>query len=120
MTTASLFERLGGIDLITTIVDDALDRHLANPLIAPRFRGKDMPKLKKLATQFFCMGTGGPGHYEGRDMRTTHAGMNISEQELIAAIDDIVEAMKAARTAPAEINEVVGILYSLKDEVLRN
>jgi len=116
---ASLYERLGGIERITLVVDDALDRHLTNPLIAPRFRDKDMPKLKKLATQFFCMGTGGPGAYEGRDMRTAHTGMNISEQELIAAIDDIVLAMNTHGVAAGEVNEVVGILYSLKNELLR-
>jgi hemoglobin len=65
------------------------------------------------------MGAGGPQKYEGRDMRTVHAGMNISEQELIATIDDFVAAMKDQGAGAAEVNEVVAILYSLKAEVLR-
>ncbi|HJV96704.1 MAG TPA: group 1 truncated hemoglobin [Albitalea sp.] len=115
----SLFERLGGAERIAAVVDDALDRHAANPLLAPRFRGKDLPRLKQLGTQFFCMGSGGPQRYEGRDMRAAHSGMNISEQEFIAAIDDIVDALQAQSTGAAEINEVVGMLYSMKTEVLR-
>jgi hemoglobin len=120
MTTHTLFERLGGASRIATVVDDALDRHAVNPLLAPRFAGKDLPRLKQLGAQFFCMGSGGPQAYEGRDMRAAHSGMNISEQEFIAAIDDIVAALQAHGTGTAEVNEVVGILYSMKGEVLRH
>lgn len=117
---ASLYERLGGAEKIAAVVDDFVDRHAVNPVIAPRFRGKDLPRLKQLGTQFFCMGAGGPQGYEGRDMRATHAGMNISEQELVAAIDDIVAALQAQGVGAAEVHEVVGILYSMKGEVLHS
>jgi len=115
----TLYQRLGGAERIAEVIDEAVDRHAVNPLIATRFAGKDLPKLKRLASQFFCMGSGGPAAYEGRDMRAAHAGMNISEQELVAAIDDIVAAMNSHGIGAAEVNEVVGILYSLKGEVLR-
>jgi hemoglobin len=52
-------------------------------------------------------------------MRAAHAGMNANEQELIAAIDDFVAALRAQGVAQAEINEVVATLYSLKGYVLR-
>lgn len=45
--------------------------------------------------------------------------MNISEQELIATIDDFVAAMQSQGLAAPEVNEVVSVLYSLKGEVLR-
>jgi hemoglobin len=117
--TDSLYQRLGGEERIAAVVDDALDRHAVNPLLAPRFRGRDLPRLKELATQFFCAGSGGPKKYEGRDMRTAHAGMNANEQELIAAIDDFVAALIAQAVGQIEINEVVAILYSFKGDVLR-
>jgi hemoglobin len=116
---ATLYQRLGGAERIAAIIEDAIDRHAVNPALAPRFRGKDLPALKQLGMQFFCAGAGGPQKYEGRDMRTAHAGMNISEQEFLATIDDIVAAMNAQSVAQAEVNEVIGILYSLKGEVLR-
>ena len=117
--TESLYQRLGGAERIAAVVDDALDRHAVNPLLAPRFRGKDLPRLKLLGTQFFCAGSGGPQTYEGRDIRATHAGMNANEQELVAAIDDFVAAMQGQGIGAVEINEVVGILYSFRGEVLR-
>lgn len=117
--TESLYQRLGSAEGIAAIVDDAVDRHAVNPLLAPRFSGKDLTRAKKMGTQFFCMGAGGPQRYEGKDLRIAHAGMNISEQELIATIDDFVAAMQAQGSGATEVNEVVAILYSLKGEVLR-
>ena len=117
--TQSLYQRLGQAEGITAIVEDAVDRHAVNPLLAPRFNGKDLTHAKQMGAQFFCMGSGGPQLYEGRDLRTAHAGMNISEQELIATIDDFVAAMQDQRVGATEVNEVVAILYSFKGDVLR-
>ncbi len=115
----TLYERLGGAERIAAMVEDSIDRHAVNPVLAPRFRGKDLPRLKRVGTQFVCAGTGGPQKYEGRDMRAVHGGMNISEQEYLATMDDIVAAMNAHSAGQAEVNEIVAILYSLKSEVMR-
>jgi hemoglobin len=92
--STSLYERLGRAEGIRAIVEEAVDRHAANPLLAPRFSGKDLAHAKEMGSTFFCMGAGGPQRYEGRDLRAAHAGMNISEQELVATIDDFVAAMQ--------------------------
>ena len=115
----SLYERLGGADRVASIIENAVDRHAAHPLLAPRFRGRDLMRIKQVAIQFFCAGAGGPQTYEGRDMRAVHAGMNISEQELVATMDDVVAALRDHDVGDAEVNEVVAILFSLKGEVLR-
>jgi hemoglobin len=115
----TLYQRLGGAERIAEIVDEVLDRHAVNPVLAPRFSGKDLPLLKRVATQFFCAGSGGPQMYEGRDLRTAHVGMNISEHELVATMDDFVAALNSHGVGPNEVNEVVAILYSLKGDVVR-
>jgi hemoglobin len=117
--TRSLYERLGGAERIAAVIDETIDRHAVNPVLAPRFANKDLARLKQLGTQFFCAGIGGPQRYEGRTLRAAHAGMNISEQEFLSTVDDIVAALNSHGVAPAEVNEVVAILFSLKDEVLR-
>lgn len=114
----SLYQRLGGIKGISAAVSTAVDLHLKNPEIATRFRNTDIAKAKKLATQFFCVGSGGPEKYEGRGMRTTHQGMNINEREYMAAMDDILVALAQHKVGPRETAEVVAILYSLKGEIL--
>src|SRR5688572_7991588 len=117
--TDTLYQRLGGAERIAAMIEDAIDRHAVHPVLAPRFRGKDLMRLKQLGTQFFCAGIGGPQTYEGRDLRVAHAGMNVSEQEFLATMDDIVAALQDHGVAPPEVGEVVAILYSLKAEVLR-
>lgn len=114
----TLYQRLGGASRIASIIEDAIDRHAVNPVLAPRFRGKDLPRLKQLGTQFFCAGAGGPQRYEGRDLVTAHSGLNISETELVATMDDVVAALNAHDVGPSELNEVVAILYSLRADVL--
>ena len=117
---ATLFERLGGEDGIARLVTDFVDNHYRNPHIRTRFEQvKDRAAMERHAVEFLCAGSGGPQAYTGRDLLSTHKGMNISEQELIAAIDDIVAAMTKNHLDQSVQNEVVAILYSLKGDVLR-
>jgi hemoglobin len=116
--TKTLYERLGGAEGVAAISADIVDRHLANPLIKVRFADSDVEQLKRRVTEFFSMGSGGPAEYSGRDMPTTHKGMNINERELVAVFDDALAAMDARGIDSVSRNEVLAILYSLKDEVL--
>jgi hemoglobin len=117
---ASLYERLGKADGIGRLVDDVMAAHLANPTIKTRFEHiADLDKAKRLAREFFCMGAGGPEAYTGRDMLTAHRGMNISEQEYLAVVDDIMGALTKNQSDSATQHEVLGILYSLKGSIVR-
>lgn len=123
METKSLFERLGGADGIKGIVEDLVAAHMENPLIGPRFRPYvDMPgkvdEIKKHVAAFFTMGSGGPQNYQGKGLRATHRGMNISEAELVAAIDDTMMVLTKHGVDDATRNDVLAILYSLKGDVL--
>ena len=116
----TLFERLGGEPGITRLVTDIVDNHYRNPLIRTRFEQiKDRAAVERHSVEFLCAGSGGPQAYHGRDLVSVHTGMNISEQELIAAIDDMLAAMTKNGYDQAEKNDVVAILYSLKGDVVR-
>lgn len=120
----SLYERLGEFQGITKLVDDVVDLHMANPHVNPRFLPlKEQPEhlkaIKQHTVNFFCAGAGGPQEYKGRDMVTTHTGMNISEQEFIAVVDDILGAMANNSYQEEDKKDVLAILYSLKEGVVR-
>lgn len=118
--TVSLYDRLGRFDGITRIVHDVMENHLANPAIRTRFEAtSDLDHAKKMAVEFFCAGCGGPEAYTGRDLLLTHKGMNISEQEYMAAMDDILAALEKNDIDPATRGEVTAVLYSLKGQVIR-
>jgi len=118
--SASLYDRLGQEQGISRIVRDVLTLHLQNPLIKSRFEAvKDMDRLHRVSVEFFCSGSGGPQAYTGRDLVATHKHMNLNEQELVAAIDDIVAALEKNGIDAQTKSDVVGILFSLKSQVLR-
>ncbi len=118
--TASLYQRLGGGTGIARIVDDVMAAHLHNPVVKVRFENiPDLGRAKRMAWEFFCAGAGGPEPYTGKDMLAAHKGMNISEQEYLAVVDDIVAALTKHGIDDATKGEVVAILYALKNNIIR-
>ena len=99
MENRSLFQRLGGSPGIATLVEDIVGMHMENPVIGARFRPYlEMPEKLSAAKKHLCAfleaGSGGQAQYTGRTMRDAHRGMNISEAEYIAALDDILAGMR--------------------------
>lgn len=122
--STTLYERLGEQAGISKLVDDVVDLHMANPQVSPRFlpyktQPDRLKMIKKHTVDFFCAGAGGPQSYGGRDMVTAHTGMNISEQEYMAVIDDILAAMDKHNHQETEKKDVLAILYSLKEGIMR-
>jgi len=118
--STTLYQRLGGAEGIAKLVDDAMAAHLTNPVVKTRFENiKDFDHAKKMARQFFSAGSGGPETYTGKDMPTAHKGMNISEQEYLAVTDDIVGALEKNQLGEDTKKDVIAILYSLKDAIIR-
>ncbi len=84
MSEKTLYERLGGYDAIVAVVNDLLPRLTADSQLG-RFwqhRGEDgLEREKQLLIDFLCSSAGGPLYYTGRDMKTSHKGMRISESD---------------------------------------
>lgn len=118
--TDSLYERLGGTEGITRISTALVDNHLANPLIATRFENasKNRDALIQGAATFFIQGTGGPEVYKGKDMASVHKGMNISGDEMVAALDDALNALAKNNIGQREQEEVLFVLFSMRKEIM--
>ena len=121
--TKILFERLGGTNGITTIVDDVVEAHMKNPAISSRFLPyKEQPEklavIKRHTIDFFSAGSGGPVVYSGRDMPTTHKGMNINPAEYMYVVDDILMVLDKHKVDEASKKDVLFILWSLKDMII--
>lgn len=116
----NLYERLGGGTGIDRIVEDAIAAHLINPVIKTRFENaRDLDRAKRMAKEFFAAGSGGHVTYSGKDMVQAHKGMNISEQEYLAATDDILAALDKNGVGEDAKKEVLAIIYSLKGTIIR-
>ncbi len=119
----SLFERLGKTEGISAIVDGAVEAHMNNPVIKARFLPyKEQPErlevIKKHTVDFFSAGSGGEVNYTGRDMTTTHRGMNISAGEYLNAVDDIIIVLKDREIDEETQKDVLSILWSLKEMII--
>lgn len=120
----SLYERLGGATGIARLVDDIVEAHMNNPLIKARFlpyreRPDIVAKIKRQTSNFLGTGSGGPGQYSGRSMLVAHRGMNISEQEYMAGVDDILATLDTHKIDNQTRKDVLAIVYSLKGEIIR-
>ena len=119
-TTAPLYERLGRREGITRITKDLMKIHLANPLVKTRYESsEDLARVERRAVEFFCAGSGGPETYSGKDMLSTHRGMNISEQEFVSVVDDVMAALEKNDIDTPTRNDVLAILWSLKGDIVR-
>lgn len=119
----SLFNRLGGSSGISSIVDDVVEAHMNNPAIRNRFLPyKDKPEqlelIKKHTVEFITAGSGGPGKYSGKDMTTTHKGMEITPMEYICVVDDIMLVLTNHKIDEESKKDVLTILWSLKDMII--
>jgi hemoglobin len=123
MQNQSLFIRLGGTSGIQTLVEDIVQKHMENPVIRARFlpileTPDKLVIVKKHLCTFLEAGSGGSAEYGGRGMREAHRGMNISEAEYMAAIDDILEVLRKHSVDGQTQSDVLAIAYSLKGDIL--
>jgi hemoglobin len=123
MNAASLFERLGGSSGIRALVEEIVALHMENPVIKSRFRPyletpEKLAATKKHLCAFLEAGSGGKAEYTGRSMQAAHRGMNIGEAEYMAALDDILAAMRKRSVDEQTQKDVLAIGYSLKGQIL--
>ncbi|MCK3684173.1 group 1 truncated hemoglobin [Maribellus sp. YY47] len=119
----SLYERLGGIAGITAIVDDIVENHMTNPAVNARFLPlKDSPEhfseVRQHLIHFLAAGSGGPQEYKGKDMLSSHKGMNISQGEYMHVIDDIMKALGKNNIDEETRKDVLAIAYALKTDIV--
>ena len=121
MSKTTLYERLGGYDAICAVANDLLPRLQTDPQLA-RFwqhRGEDgIKREKQLLIDLLCSSAGGSLYYTGRDMKTAHIGMKISERDWSALLRHVNASLEAFRVPQAERAEVVAFVQSTKKDIV--
>ncbi|MFC4351894.1 group 1 truncated hemoglobin [Fodinicurvata halophila] len=117
----TLYDRLGRKEGIDKLVNRIVDLHLQNEVVNPRYRAltdEETDHAREKTKEFLAAGSGGPVEYTGRSMIETHTGMNVSAAEFVAVVDDIMQAMKELEYPQPVCDEILGIAYSLKEEIV--
>jgi len=119
----SLYDRLGGKKAITAVVDEFVSRVAADDRINHFFKltASDPERLAsfkgKLVDQI-CQATGGPCQYTGKDMKTAHAGMGISDADFNALVEDLSGALDKFKVGAKEKSELLGALGAMKSDIV--
>ena len=114
----SLYDRLGGKDAIVAVVDDFVGNVAADNRINRYFAKTDIPRLKRNLVDQICAGTGGPCSYAGRDMKTAHAGMGVTNADFDALVGDLVKTLDKFKVPDKEKGELLGILGPMRPSIV--
>lgn len=119
-----LYERLGGVYAVATVVDDFIERLLVNDILnanpAINEARKRVPKagLKFQVTALVCQVTGGPQKYTGRPMKESHQRLNITEKEWEAMAADFKKTLDSFKVPEKEQQELFAIVGSTKGDIV--
>ena len=122
--TPTLYDRLGGIYNIATVVDDFIDRVMgdprlnANPRVDEAHHRVSPPGFKYLVTEMVGWASGGPQQYSGRPMGDTHRDLMITEDEWRAFMDDLQQTLDKFAVPQPEQDELKAIVESTKEAVV--
>ena len=122
--TPALYDRLGGIYNIATVVDDLIDRVMgdprlnANPRVDEAHHRVSPSGFKFLVTEMLAWAAGGPQQYSGRAMGDSHRDLMISPEEWQAFMDDLQQALDKFSVPQPEQEEVKAIVESTRDAIV--
>jgi hemoglobin len=119
--TAPLYKRLGGYDAIAAVVDDFVPRLVGDPQLARFFVGHGTDskvRIRQLALDLVCMATGGPCLYIGRDMKTAHKGLGITEADWATMANHFVASLDKFKVGQKEKDELLAIVTGLKKDIV--
>jgi hemoglobin len=120
----SLYDRLGGVYSIATVVDDFIDRVMtdprlnANPLVDEAHHRVPPAGFKYLVTEMVCSATGGPQKYAGKSMAESHSHLKITSKEWEAFLDDFQQTLDKFVVPTAEQAELKAIVNSTRADIV--
>jgi hemoglobin len=116
----SLYQRLGGRDVIDAFVATFVVNVGRDPRIQLRFLFTDLDSLRGHLSAQICEASGGPCKYTGKPMQSGHAGMHIRDAEFDAMAEDLVAALKAHGIGPAEQKELLAVVGAMRPEIVES
>ena len=114
----TLYQRIGGTPVITAITDTFIQRFSDDTRVAPTFAKTDITKFRRLFIEQICSITGGGCKYTGRDMKTTHDGLHLTETQFNALVEDLQFAMNQQRIRIELQNELIAKLAPMRGDII--
>ena len=117
----SLYQKLGGYDAIAAMVDDFTGRMIADKQLGRYSIGlctNSKKKFRQLIVDMLCEATGGPCTYTGRDMKTVHTGLNITESDWQVSVKLLTATLDKFKVPQKEKEDVFAAVSGLKSDIV--
>ena len=114
----ALYQELGRSEGITKVVDLFFQRLNADARINTLFAKVDHDDLRRLVIEQMCEASGGPCKYTGRSMEEAHSGLNLTNKDFDAFVEDLVTAMNEANVAKSTQKKLLAILGPMRPQVV--
>jgi len=117
----SLYKRVGGYDAISAVTDDFITRLATDKSLSRFFVGlsdDSKVKVKNHIVDLVCMATGGPCAYTGRDMKTSHKGLGITEADWNTMAGHFVATLNKFKVPKKEQDELLAIVVTTKKDIV--
>jgi hemoglobin len=114
----TLHDRLGGDAGVTAVVSELVERMRLDPVSGHLFRKVNHKRLKDKIAEQVCTLAGGPCAFDGDDMKTTHAGLPITEADFHRLVEQLVDILDGLGVGTREKNELLAILAPFKRDVV--
>jgi hemoglobin len=121
LSTASLYKRLGGYDAIAAVTDDFIGRLARDAKLGRFFGGHatgSLSRIRQLVVDQLCNATGGPCVYTGRDMKSAHAGMGITNEDWRAAVGHLNATLDKFKVPAKERAEVISAIGGMQRDIV--
>ena len=119
----ALYKRLGGYDAIAAAVDDLLQRLHSDPQLGGYWKGTSSDSHRRdrqLIVDFMVEAAGGPAFYTGRDMKTSHIGLGINDDDWQVFMSHAAATLDTFAVPTKEKDEVLAFLTSFKGDIIEN
>ena len=117
----SLYRRLGGYDAIAAVTDEFIGRMIADPQLASFFAQLSVPekqRLRQMVVDQLCAVTGGPCIYVGKDMKTVHKALGITQEDWDIAVRHLTGTLTKFNVPAREQRELLAIVSSVKGDIV--
>jgi hemoglobin len=117
----SLYKRLGGYDALAAVTDDFIGRLATDKTLGRFFVGasdNSKMRIRQLVLDQLCAATGGPCVYIGRDMKTAHKGLGVTEEDWNISVKHLMATLAKFKVPEKEQKEVTDAISGLKTDIV--
>jgi hemoglobin len=113
----TLFERIGGEQMIAEVLDDFYDRVLADPELKPFFRNTSIDKLRSMQREFFGAALDGPITYTGKPLSHVHHGRGITKHHFTLFVNHLLDTLRDRGINDQDVTDIINRISTYANEI---